>query len=74
MTCNAILPGFVNTPMTETIPEEFKNSFVKDIPLGRIGRPEEIAKMVSFLAGPDAKYITGATIGVDGGFFMGVSC
>ena len=74
MTCNAILPGFINTPMTETIPEEIKNSFVKDIPLGRIGRPEEVAKMVSFLAGPDAKYITGVTIGVDGGFFMGVSC
>ncbi|HHU77070.1 MAG TPA: beta-ketoacyl-ACP reductase [Firmicutes bacterium] len=74
MTCNAILPGFIDTPMSEKIPEEIKKAFLNEIPLKRSGAPREIAKVVSFLASPGAGYLTGTTIGVDGGFFMGVGC
>lgn len=74
MTCNAIMPGYIETPMTETIPEKLRVVFKGMIPLGRSAQPDEIAKVVSFLASPEAGYVTGVALGVDGGFFMGVQC
>jgi 3-oxoacyl-[acyl-carrier protein] reductase len=64
---NAVAPGYISTDMTETLPEEVKKQILEQIPLGRIGGPEEIAKTVAFLASPAASYITGQTLSVDGG-------
>ncbi len=74
MTCNAILPGFIDTPLSKKIPQEIKEKYLQDIPLNRLGKPQDIAKAVRFLASSSAGYITGTTIGADGGFFMGVGC
>ncbi len=74
LTCNALLPGFIDTPMSEQIPSGIRKAFIDEIPLQRSGKPQEIAKIVLFLAAPDAGYLTGTAIGVDGGFFMGVTC
>ncbi len=63
----AISPGFVDTKMYAKIPQNIKEKYIKMIPLGRIGRPEEIAEVVSFLASDAASYITGQNIVVDGG-------
>ena len=68
ITCNAIAPGFIGTDMTQGITED--NPLVASIPLGRIGKPEEIAKTAAFLAGEGASYITGEVIRVDGGMAM----
>ena len=64
---NAVAPGYISTDMTETLPEEVRKQILEQIPLGRIGSPEEIAKTVVFLASPAASYITGQTLSVDGG-------
>ncbi|TDA69969.1 MAG: glucose 1-dehydrogenase [Clostridia bacterium] len=72
MTCNAVMPGYFETPMTEKIPEKMREAFLTQVPLGRTAKPPEIAKVIAFLASPDAAYITGIALGVDGGFFMGV--
>lgn len=69
ITCNAIAPGFIGTDMTQGIATE-DNPLVASIPLGRIGKPEEIAKTAAFLAGDGASYITGEVIRVDGGMAM----
>ena len=74
MTCNAILPGFIDTPLSKKIPQKIKEKYLQDIPLNRLGKPQDIAKAVRFLASSSAGYITGTTIGADGGFFMGVGC
>lgn len=67
--CNAILPGMTETDaVKENLSEEFKNLFLKHIPLNRMAKPEEIAKAVSFLASDDSSYITGQIISVSGGF------
>lgn len=68
VTCNAIAPGFVSTDMT--VDFEGKEEFVNAIPLKRFARPEEIAKLVAFLASEDAGYITGEVIRIDGGMAM----
>ncbi|OGZ06785.1 MAG: hypothetical protein A3C93_02325 [Candidatus Lloydbacteria bacterium RIFCSPHIGHO2_02_FULL_54_17] len=65
---NAVAPGFTETQMVLGIPEDIKERFLKKIPLGRYAKPEEIAAVYAFLASDDASYITGATIGVNGGF------
>jgi len=70
ITVNAIAPGFIRTPMTEKLSEEVKESYFKLIPLGRFGEPEDVAKVVRFLASDDAGYITGQVIQVDGGLLM----
>lgn len=67
---NAVAPGYVQTPMTEKLPQEAKDKLAAQIPLGYLGTPEHIASCVSFLSGKDSEYITGQVISVDGGMAM----
>ncbi len=67
VTVNAVAPGFIETDMTDVLPDKLKTEVQKHIPLQRMGRPEEIASVCTFLAGPGASYITGQTFVVDGG-------
>ncbi|NLI40364.1 MAG: 3-oxoacyl-[acyl-carrier-protein] reductase [Caldisericales bacterium] len=67
ITCNAIAPGFIETPMTHALTEQVRNDYLSRIPLRRFGLPEDIAGVVSFLASPKGSYINGATIVIDGG-------
>lgn len=67
---NAVAPGFIATDMTGGLPEQTKDRLLAEIPLGRLGRPEDVAEAVVFLASPAADYITGQTIVVDGGMAM----
>jgi 3-oxoacyl-[acyl-carrier protein] reductase len=68
---NAVAPGVIESPMTAPWPEEVKKSFIEKIPLGRLGKPEDVAKVVVFLASDDSNYITGQIINVDGGISIG---
>lgn len=70
ITVNAIAPGFIKTAMTDKIPEDAKNKMLGQIPLGKLGLPEDIAKAAVFLASSDADYITGQVIAVNGGMYM----
>ena len=70
ITVNVVAPGFIDTDMTAVIPEKNKEIMLKEIPLGRIGTPEDIANAVKFLASDEAAYITGQVIRVDGGMNM----
>ena len=67
---NAIAPGFIKTKMLETIPEKVIQKILGQIPLGRLGKPEEVAKLVRFLVSDDANYITGQVININGGMYM----
>jgi len=67
ITVNAVAPGFIETDMTAALGEDTANTVVQQITLGRLGRPEEVASVVGYLASGDASYITGQTIVVDGG-------
>jgi 3-oxoacyl-[acyl-carrier protein] reductase len=67
ITVNAVCPGFVDTRMTEATAGEIKDRYVELTPAGRFGTPEEIAAVIAFLAGPEASYVNGAVIAVDGG-------
>ncbi len=71
ITCNAVAPGFIETAMTAVLSDEFKQSAVKQIPLGRVGTPEDVASAVAFLASDEASYITGHVLSVNGGMLMG---
>ena len=71
ITCNAVAPGFIETAMTSTLPDDIKQSALKMIPLGRVGTPEEVANCVAFLASEEAGYITGHVLNVNGGMLMG---
>ena len=71
ITCNAIAPGFIETAMTSALSEEFRQSALKNIPLGRLGTGEDIANAVAFLASDEAAYITGHVLSVNGGMLMG---
>jgi len=70
ITVNAVAPGFIDTDMTKGLPEAHKETLLAQIPLGRLGQPEEIAAAVLFLAGDSGAYITGATLPVNGGMYM----
>jgi len=71
ITCNAVAPGFIETAMTEMLGEEFKQNAAKQIPLGRVGSPVDVANAVAFLASDEASYITGHVLSVNGGLHMG---
>lgn len=70
ITVNAVAPGFIETDMTAVLPEEAKAAMLAQIPLARLGEPDEIAKAVCFLASDLASYMTGQTLHVDGGMYM----
>lgn len=70
ITVNAVAPGFISTDMTETLGEKFKEEAKRNIPLKRLGNPEDVAKVVVFLASESANYITGQVVNVDGGMVM----
>ena len=70
ITVNCVAPGFIATDMTEVLPEAQKTALLAQIPLGRLGSPQEIADAVAFLASPQASYITGSELHVNGGMFM----
>ena len=70
ITVNCVAPGFIDTDMTKTLPEEQQAALKTQIPLGRLGSPEDIAHAVTFLASPQAGYITGTTLHVNGGMYM----
>jgi len=70
ITVNTVAPGFIDTDMTRALPEEQRDALIKQIPLGRLGQAADIAHAVAFLASPQAAYITGETINVNGGMYM----
>ena len=70
VTVNVVAPGFIQTDMTKDLPEASREALVGQIALGRLGEPADIARAVAFLAGPDAGYITGETLHVNGGMYM----
>lgn len=67
ITVNAVAPGYIGTEMTEGLSDSVKEGILAQIPLGRMGKPQDVARMVSFLAHPDSDYITGQVFNVDGG-------
>ncbi|CAK9812777.1 (3R)-3-hydroxyacyl-CoA dehydrogenase [Anthophora quadrimaculata] len=64
---NTVLPGFISTSMTDTVPDNVKHMFIKKIPLRRMGKPEEVAEVIAFLASSKSSYVNGASIEVTGG-------
>lgn len=70
ITVNCVAPGFIDTDMTKSLDEKQRESLVSGIPLGRLGRPEDVAAAVAFLASPGGAYVTGTTIHVNGGMYM----
>lgn len=71
ITVNCIAPGFIDTDMTDSLPDEQKEMLLSRVPAGRLGEANEVAALVSFLAGNVAGYITGETIHINGGMYMG---
>jgi acetoacetyl-CoA reductase len=69
ITVNCVAPGYINTEMVASVPEKVLEAIIAQIPVGRLGKPEEIARCVAFLASDDAGFITGATISANGGQF-----
>jgi 3-oxoacyl-[acyl-carrier protein] reductase len=71
ITANVVSPGFIDTEMTQSLPDKVRESYLAAIPAGRFAKPEEVASVVRFIASPEAAYISGAVIPVDGGVGMG---
>jgi 3-oxoacyl-[acyl-carrier protein] reductase len=71
ITINVVAPGFIDTDMTKSLTDDQKSAIFKDIPANRLGEPDEIAATVAFLVSSGAAYITGETIHVNGGMYMG---
>lgn len=69
---NALAPGFIETPMTDVVPDKVREKAVTSIPLGRVGQPEEIAAVATFFASDDSSYVTGQTLLIDGGRSVGI--
>jgi len=70
ITCNVVTPGLIVSDMTEALPEDIRKNYLKNIPLGRFGTPEDVANVVAFLASDDSNYVTGQVIDIDGGLVM----
>jgi len=70
ITVNAVAPGFINTEMTEKLPNKVKEAFISQIPMQRMGEPEDVAEVVYWLASNSANYITGQVIHINGGLYM----
>ncbi|HUX07959.1 MAG TPA: 3-oxoacyl-[acyl-carrier-protein] reductase [Acidobacteriota bacterium] len=70
ITVNAVAPGFIESPMTDVLSDEIRERLMANVPLARLGLPEDVAKAVKFLVSDDASYITGAVINVNGGMYM----
>ena len=70
ITVNCVAPGFIDTDMTRALSEQHRSVLIQQIPLGRLGRPEDVAAAAAFLASPAADYVTGCTLHVNGGMFM----
>jgi 3-oxoacyl-[acyl-carrier protein] reductase len=70
ITVNAVAPGFIETDMTDVLSDSQRSAILKEVPLGRLGQPEEIAAMVGFLASDQAAYVTGQTLSVNGGLSL----
>ncbi len=70
ITCNAVAPGFIDTAMTQAMPERARNALTSHIPMARLGTPEDVAEGVAFLASDAASYITGHVLSINGGMFM----
>jgi 3-oxoacyl-[acyl-carrier protein] reductase len=70
ITVNCVAPGFINTDMTATLPEEQQKALLSQIPLGQLGQPEDVAHAVAYLASPQAGYVTGQELHVNGGMYM----
>jgi 3-oxoacyl-[acyl-carrier protein] reductase len=71
ITCNAVAPGFIETAMTSGLSDDLRKAALQNIPLGRLGTPEDVANAVAFLASEEASYITGHVLNINGGMFMG---
>ncbi|MDP2681859.1 MAG: 3-oxoacyl-[acyl-carrier-protein] reductase [Deltaproteobacteria bacterium] len=70
ITCNAVAPGFIETAMTQALPEKVREGLAKQIPMGRLGAPEDVAEGVLFLVSDAANYITGQVLNINGGMYM----
>jgi 3-oxoacyl-[acyl-carrier protein] reductase len=71
ITVNCVAPGYIVTDMTDGLTEDVQEALMAQIPMGLLGTPEDVAGSVAFLASPDSKYITGQTLHVNGGMYMG---
>ena len=70
ITINAVAPGFIQTDMIETLPNEYLDNIINSIPMVRLGKVEDVSRAVMFLASDQANYITGQVISIDGGLYM----
>ncbi len=70
ITANAVAPGFIQTAMTDVLKEELREAMLKQVPLARLGTPDDVARVILFLSSDDSSYVTGQVISIDGGLFM----